>query len=368
MDIFSRNNLNINQPIYFDKIGNGPNLVSNNTMNDIGTLLKYKETPSDNVSSAVPAKNIINNINGYISNFYTNYIQANIFFIILAIFFAIFLYWKYTIKNDPDIIDNYIEKYQDTEKTTKQKKIKKIEKKIKKIEDLIDTIESTSCDSLKNNQGDSLKNNQGDSFKNNQGDSFNNNQGDSFNNNQGDSFKNNQGDSFNNNQGNSLKNNQGGSFKNNQGDSFKNNQGEFIANFNPSVPVSAQNSYSNYMGDDIPVFIKNNINNINDYNVNDISNKNKNTYKQYYNVQEPKYEYLPIIKNKINRNDTYTGLYNEYNNFVDQGYNNPYEWEQNYNETTYNAIDYATTKNRESLQLLNESVDNTNNQIIKNIM
>ena len=304
MDIFSRNNLNINQPIYFDKIGNGPNLVSNNTMNDIGTLLKYKETPSDNISSAVPAKNIINNINGYISNFYTNYIQANIFFIILAIFFAIFLYWKYTIKNDPDIIDNYIEKYQDTEKTTKQKKIKKIEKKIKKIEDLIDTIESTSCDSLKKDQGDS----------------------------------------------------------------FKNNQGEFIANFNPSVPVSAQNSYSNYMADDIPVFTKNNINNINDYNVNDISNKNKNTYRQYYNVQEPKYEYLPIIKNKINRNDTYTGLYNEYNNFVDQEYNNPYEWEQNYNETTYNAIDYATAKNRESLQLLNESVDNTNNQIIKNIM
>jgi hypothetical protein len=295
MDIFSRNNLNINKPIYFDKIGNGPNLVSNNTMNDIGTLLKYKETSNDNIdniSSAVPTKNI----NSYISNFYTNYIQANIFFIILAIFFAIFLYWKYTIKNDPDIIDNYIEKYQDTEKTIKQKKIKKIEKKIKKIEDLIDTIESTSCDSLKKDQG------------------------------------------------------------------------EFIANFNPSVPVSAQNSYSNYMGDDIPVFTKNNINNINDDNVNDISNKNKNTYKQYYNVQEPKFEYLPIIKNKINRNDTYTGLYNEYNNFVDQGYNNPYEWEQNYNETTYNAIDYATTKNRESLQLLNESVNNTNNQIIKNIM
>ena len=303
MDIFSRNNLNINQPIYFDKIGNGPNLVSNNTMNDIGTLLKYKETANDNIdniSSAVPAKSI----NSYFSNFYTNYIQANIFFIILAIFFAIFLYWKYTIKNDPDIIDNYIEKYQDTEKTIKQKKIKKIEKKIKKIEDLIDTIESTSCDSLKKDQGDS----------------------------------------------------------------FKNNQGEFIANFNPSVPVSVQNSYSNYMGDDIPVFTKNNINNINDDNVNDISNKNKNTYKRYYNVQEPKFEYLPIIKNKINKNDTYTGLYNEYNNFVDQGYNNPYEWEQNYNETTYNAIDYATTKNRESLQLLNESVDNTNNQIIKNIM
>ena len=111
MDIFSGNKLNINQPIYFDKIGNGPNLVSNNTMNDIGTLLKYKEdsnNSNDNISSAVPATNIITNINGCISNFYTNYIQPNIFFIILAVLFSLFLYWKYTIKNDPDIIDNYI--------------------------------------------------------------------------------------------------------------------------------------------------------------------------------------------------------------------------------------------------------------------
>jgi hypothetical protein len=302
MDIFSGNKLNINQPIYFDKIGNGPNLVSNNTMNDIGTLLKYKEdsnNSNDNISSAVPATNIITNINGCISNFYTNYIQPNIFFIILAVLFSLFLYWKYTIKNDPDIIDNYIEKYQNTDKqkSKKKKKIKKIEKKIKKIEDLIDTIESSSYDSIE-----------------------------------------------------------------------KKDKGEFIANFNPSVPVSAQNSYSNYMENNIPIIVNNNIRNIDDNNANDIGSKNKITYNQYYNIQEPKYEYLPIIKNKINRNDTYTGLYNEYNNFADQGYNNPYEWEQNYNETTYNAIDYATTKNRESLQLLNQSVDNANNQIIKNIM
>ena len=125
MDIFSGNKLNINQPIYFDKIGNGPNLVSNNTMNDIGTLLKYKEdsnNSNDNISSAVPATNIITNINGCISNFYTNYIQSNIFFIILAVLFSLFLYWKYTIKNDPDIIDNYIEKYQNTDKQKSKKK------------------------------------------------------------------------------------------------------------------------------------------------------------------------------------------------------------------------------------------------------
>lgn len=285
MDIFSGNKLNINQPIYFDKIGNGPNLVSNNTMNDIGTLLKYKENADDSISSVIPSNNIITNINGCIFNFYTNCIQPNIFFIILAIFFSLFLYWKYRIKNNPDLIDNYIENYIDTSKSKKQKKIEKIEKKIKKIEDLIDTIESSSYDSVKKDQG------------------------------------------------------------------------EFIANFNPSVPVSAQNSYTNFMDDTVPIITS------------DIDgNKTKITYRQFYNTPEPKYEYLPIIKNKINKNDTYTGLYNEYNNFVDQDYNNPYEWEQNYNETTYNAIDYATAKNRESLQLLNQGVDNTNNQIIKNIM
>ena len=302
MDIFSGNNLNINQPIYFDKIGNGPNLVCNDTMNEIKTLVKYKEISNDNLSSDIANNNIINNINGYISNFYTNYIQPNIFFIILAIFFSLFLYWKYKIKNNPDLIDDYIENYEDTridtdiEKCKKQKKIKKIEKKIKKIENLIDTIESSSYDSVKKDQG------------------------------------------------------------------------EFVANFNPSVPVSAQNSYVNYMGDNVPMIVKNNINEFINDNDNNTVNKNKITYNQYYKTPEPKYEYLPIIKNKINRSDTYTGLYNEYNNFIDQDYNNPYNWEQNYNESTHNAIEYATTKNRESLQLLNQSVDNTNNQIIKNIM
>lgn len=267
MDIFSGNNLNINQPIYFDKIGNGPNLVSNNTMNEIGSLLQYKGGANDNLSDI--------KVNDGVSNFYANYIQPNIFFIILAVLFLLFLYWRYETKNNTDLFEDY-----QNNKKRKSKKQKKIEKKIRKIEDLIETIESGSNDSIKKDQGN------------------------------------------------------------------------FVANFNPSVPVSAQNSYTNFMDDHVPI----------------ITNGNRVTYRQFYNDPEPDYEYLPIMRNKINKNDTYTGLYNEYNNFVDQDYNNPYDWEKNYNETTYNAIEYATRKNRESLQLMNEYVDNTNNQIMKNIM
>jgi hypothetical protein len=102
MDIFSDNKLN--QPIYFDKIGNGPNLVSNNTMNEIGSLVKYKEISNDNIINDIHNEKITNNINSCISNFYTNYIQPNIFFLILAVLFSLFLYWKYTIKNNPDLI------------------------------------------------------------------------------------------------------------------------------------------------------------------------------------------------------------------------------------------------------------------------
>lgn len=260
MNINSGNNLN--QPIYFDKIGSGPNLVSNNTMIEINSLLKYKGDINNDLSEI--------KINDNISNFYTTYIQPNIFFIILSVLFLLFLYWKYETKNNPDFFENY-------QNNIKSKKQKKIEKKIKKIENLIEKIESSSNNSNKSN---------------------------------------------------------------------------FVANFNPSVPVSVQNSYTNFMDNTVPIIV----------------DSNKISYRKFYNDPEPNYEYLPIVKNKINKNDIYTGLYNEYNNFVDQDYNNPHGWEKNYNETTYNAIEFATKKNRDSLQILNEFVDNTNNQIIKNII
>ena len=269
MDIFSGNNFNINQPIYYDKIGTGPNLISNNTMNEIGSLLNINGGANDNMPEI--------KLNDGVSTFYKNYIEPNIFFIILAILFLLFLYWRYETKNNSNLFEEYSNQ---NKKEKKSKKQKKIEKKIKKIEDLIETIESSSYDSVKKNQG------------------------------------------------------------------------EFVANFNPSVPVSAQKSYTNYMENHVPIIV----------------DGNKVTYRQFYNEPEPNYEYLPIIKNKINKNDTYTGLYNEYNNYADQDYNHPYDWEKNYNQTTYDAIEFATQKNRESLQMMNEFVDNTNNEILKNIM
>ncbi len=96
MDIFSGEfNNNLKNPIYYDKIGGGPNLISNNTINEIQGLINNKNIKTEEIK-----------INDGVSNFYENYIQPNIFFIILAVLFLLFLYWKYETKNSEEIWKN----------------------------------------------------------------------------------------------------------------------------------------------------------------------------------------------------------------------------------------------------------------------
>jgi hypothetical protein len=246
--------------------GSKPNLISNNTLNEINNLIGNDINPVKNI------KNI--KINNGVSNFYSNYIEHNLFFIALAILFLLFLYWRYETKNSEEMSEEM-----DDIKPKKSKKHKKDKKDLGNaiIDDLIDTLENNT-------------------------------------------------------------------YEKNQED-----QGPFVATFNPSLPVSVQQSYSNVM--DIPVKVDGVM----------------TTQQQYYNTPEPEYQYLPFINNKINRADTYTGLYNTYNNSMD-GWGHPYDWDMNYNKNTYDAIDFATQKNQENIAMLNTIYDTDNNNLAKNIM
>ena len=239
--------------------GSKPNLISNNTLNELQNLMGYQETNIKEVK-----------INEGISDFYKNYIEPNLFFIILAVFFLLFLYWKYESKNNESYTNSHLDKNKDKKK---EKKVTKLDKIV--LDDLINKIEEDTCDDSK-----------------------------------------------------------------------------FVANFNPSVPVSAQQSYTNYMDDHVPLNI----------------DGQRVTRRQYSQDPEPKYEYLPHIQNKVNRGDTYTGLTNDYNNYEDQNYPNPYGWEQNFNQSTFDAIQFATDKNRGSVELLNNIIDGNNNELMRNIM
>ena len=259
----------MNQSLNYDKFNNGPNLVANNTMNEINELFNLNggNNPYNNLSDV--------NVTNGLSTFYENYLKPNLFFIILAILFLGFLYWRYEKKNDIDNDENENKK-KELEEIEKQKKMQKIKKQIKKIDTLIDNIENK----------------------------------------------------------NKNKNN--------------NNKEQFKANLNPSYPVGVQDSYTNYLDNNIPVQV----------------NNDQYIYKQ----QMPtKYEYLPTKTNTLETANAYTGLFNEYNNYLDQAYEKPLGFENNYNKSTHDAIEFATEKNRKSYQDMNYYVNNTNNQLMNNI-
>jgi len=258
MDKFSNNFL------YFDKLDEAPNLISNNTINEIQKTINggILETPS--LSASIVPEKIVND---GASNFYDNYIKPNMFFIILATLFLLFLYWKYETKNSTHEKELYGQ--------VKNKKY------YSKIDDLIADIESGTYNSMKKERK------------------------------------------------------------------------QVIPNFNPSIPVSAQNNFTNYTDNEVPLLI----------------NNKKQTYGQVFKnpLEDQKLEYIPIIKNKINRGDTYTGLFNDYNNYEDQNYNHPFDWEKNYNQSTYDAINFATDRNRNNIAILNNIVDNANIDLVRNI-
>ena len=65
--------------------GSKPNLISNNTLDEINNLLGGNQIPN-NIQNMNEIK-----LNNDISDFYSNYIAPNLFFIILAILFLLFL-------------------------------------------------------------------------------------------------------------------------------------------------------------------------------------------------------------------------------------------------------------------------------------
>ena len=79
--------------------GSKPNLISNNTLNELQNLMGYQETNIKEVK-----------MNEGISDFYRNYIEPNLFFIILAVFFLLFLYWRYESKNNEPYENSKVEK------------------------------------------------------------------------------------------------------------------------------------------------------------------------------------------------------------------------------------------------------------------
>lgn len=122
----------------------------------------------------------------------------------------------------------------------------------------------------------------------------------------------------------------------------------FIANMNPAIPVSAQSSYTNYMDNYIPQGI----------------GKNVYTYNQINPMSNPlnsaNFEFQPILQNKMNRADTYTGLFNNYDYAVDQPYLNPLGWNADYNGSTFGAIQFATDRNQQNLEMLNQQINYDN--------
>lgn len=115
----------------------------------------------------------------------------------------------------------------------------------------------------------------------------------------------------------------------------------FIASFNPSVPVSNQNSYTNYLDDP------------------------NNKQNRQITFNKPVYA-IPVENDINNTGNIYTGIYNTYNNSMDQNYLDPLNYLHNFNTNTSEAINTATNMNRHSLADLNAFVDNTNNNLINN--
>lgn len=121
-----------------------PNLISNNILQDISNQF-------GNGSSIKDIK-----LHDGINKFYENYIQPNLFYIILLFIFLLFLYWKYELKNtenfannnvnhiDQKIIDTYIEKQYKHRKKRKHKNKKITHKQL--IPTLVDEYLNNNID------------------------------------------------------------------------------------------------------------------------------------------------------------------------------------------------------------------------------
>lgn len=115
-------------------------------------------------------------------------------------------------------------------------------------------------------------------------------------------------------------------------------QDNFIPTFNPSSEIELQNSYNNYLPDDIPLNINNELVSYNNLNNVDENNIHKPTYVPHTNY--------------IQNRDSYVGLHNPYINSMDFSNPHPYgsNWNTNFDNSTQSAIEFATELNNLSLQ------------------
>lgn len=118
---------------------------------------------------------------------------------------------------------------------------------------------------------------------------------------------------------------------------YYNKEEGFRPTFNPSAEIALQNSYVNYLPDDYPLIIGNKL----------------VTKKDITPPPEIRQEYIPITSYLDNR-DSYAGYDNPYKNSQDTDIQHPYNWDRNFNTSTESAIEFASEKNRLSLQEQNK--------------
>lgn len=121
----------------------------------------------------------------------------------------------------------------------------------------------------------------------------------------------------------------------------------FRPTFNPSLPIDRQQSFTNYLPDNIPVKLNNEFINHNQINSPKVVRK----------------EYIPFLHNPENR-DSLIGVNNSYLNSQDSTIINSLGYPMNYNKTTSDAIEYATQLNRNNI----DEMSNYNNYVNSNLV
>jgi hypothetical protein len=121
----------------------------------------------------------------------------------------------------------------------------------------------------------------------------------------------------------------------------------FMPTFNPSIETKQQQSYVNYLPDNIPVIMGDKV-----VNYNDVHKKPK-----------LKYKYPPMITNSEDR-DLYVGIENTYRDAEDQIFEQPLGFPKNFNTSTAESVDYMTDKNRQTLNEMSQIIFNEEKALI----
>lgn len=125
---------------------------------------------------------------------------------------------------------------------------------------------------------------------------------------------------------------------------------KFRAAFNPTLPVSSQQSFVHYLPDDIPVY------------------KNGKIVLRS-EIEPPKMPNLtlPDVPEPTKIRNVYTGMTNTYEGAPDHLLEHPFDWINNFNSNTSNSVSYMVDKNINSHNALNDIITNDSNTMCNNI-